>query len=94
MNQGVLVGRYVGDILDGIMVKIITSQGKKVEVPIQLSKNILDNVHKLCTLDDVVGIRYSLDNTSNGDVTFVADKVTFLSSKTAGIEGGEEDGTI
>ena len=94
MNQGVLVGRYGGDILDGIMIRIITSQGKKVEVPIQLSKNILDNVHKLCTLNDVVGIRYSLDNTSNGDVTFVADKVTFLSSKTAGTEGGEEDGTI
>ena len=94
MNQGVLVGRYVGDILDGVMVKIITSQGKKVEVPIQLSKNVLDNVHKFCTLDDVIGIRYSLDNTSNGDVTFVADKVTFLSSKTVGIEGGDEDGTI
>lgn len=94
MNQGVLVGRYIGDIYEGIMIKIITGQGKKVEVPIQLSKSILDNVHEYMKLNDVVGIRYSLDNTSNGDVTFIADKVTFLSSKIAGVEGGEDDGTI
>lgn len=94
MNQGVLVGRYVGDIYEGIVIKIITRPDKTVEVPIQLSKNILDNVHKLCKLDDVIGIRYSLANASNGDVTFIADKVTFLSSKTAGTEGGDEDGNI
>ena len=95
MNQGVLVGRYMANIDGGIVVKVITHRGQTVEVPVKILGSMRDNMHNYCKLDDVIGVRYYLEPDKEHGVAFVAEKVTFLSSETAGKEvGGETDGNI
>ena len=95
MDRGVLVGRYMANIDGGIVVKIINNKGQTVEVPVQVSDTILKRVNEYCKLDDVIGIKYYLAPDRVHDVSFVAEKITFLSSETAGVTvGGETDGNI
>ena len=93
MNGGLLVGKYLANISDGIVIKITNHKEQTVEVPVKLLDNILDRVHEYCELDDVVGIRYYLEQDKEQGVVFVADKVTFLSRKGADptSKGGDED---
>lgn len=96
MNGGLLVGKYLANISDGIVIKITNHKGQTVEVPVKLLDNILDRVHEYCKLDDVIGIKYYLEPDKEQGVVFVADKVTFLSRKEAdpASKGGDEDGNI
>lgn len=95
MNQGLVVGRYTAKTNDIIVINTFNNNNKTVQIPIKLSSNILKHVEEYCNFDDVMGVKYHLESDDNLNVTFVADKVTFLSSKTAGKEvGGEKDGTI
>lgn len=95
MGHGVLVGRYLADIPEGIIVSIINHKGQKVDVPIELQGSMVENVKKYCKEDDVIGVKYYLAPSRLVGVTFVAEKVTFMSSETAGKEvGGETDGTV
>lgn len=95
MDKGVLVGRYMANIDGGIVVKIINHKGQTVEVPVRVLGNMLNNINNYCKLDDVIGVRYYLEPDKVHDVSFVAEKITFLSSETAGVTiGGETDGNI
>lgn len=92
-NVGTLIGRYVAAIADGIVIK--TSESKSQEIPVVLRGNLKERVHEYLHEDDLVGVKYKLEMDDKFNVQVVADKVTFMSSKTAGKElGGEEDGTI
>ena len=95
MDKGVLVGRYMANIDGGIVVKIINHKGQTVEVPVKVLGNMLNNINNYCKLDDVIGVKYYLEPDKVHDVSFVAEKITFLSSETAGVTiGGETDGNI
>ena len=96
MNGGLLVGKYLANISDGIVIKITNHKSQTVEVPVRLLGNILDRVHEYCELDDVVGIKYYLEPDKEQGVVFVADKVTFLSHKEVdpALKGGDENGSI
>lgn len=95
MDKGVLVGRYMANIDGGIVVKIINHKGQTVEVPVKVLGNMLDNINNYCKLDDVIGVRYYLEPDRAHDVAFVAEKITFLSSKTDDVTvGGETDGRV
>lgn len=92
MGHGVLVGRYLADVPEGIIVSIINYKGQKVEVPVELQGSMIENVKKYCKEDDVIGVKYYLAPSRLVGVAFIAEKVTFMSSETAGkiLEGGEE----
>lgn len=95
MDRGVLVGRYMANIDGGVVVKVINHKGQTVEVPVKVLGNMLDNMNNYCKLDDVIGVRYYLEPDREHGVAFVAEKITFLSSETAGVTiGGETDGNI
>lgn len=96
MNGGVLVGKYLANISDGIVIKITNHKGQTVEVPVKLLDTVLDRIHEYCELDDVVGIKYYLEPDKEQGVIFVADKVTFLSRKEVdpAPKGGDENGSI
>lgn len=96
MNGGLLVGKYMANISDGIVIKITNHKGQAVEVPVKLLDTILDRVHEYCKLDDVVGIKYYLEPDKEQGIVFVAEKVTFLSRKEAdpASKGGDENGSI
>lgn len=96
MNGGLLVGKYLANISDGIVIKITNHKGQTVEVPVKLLDTVLDKIHEYCKLDDVVGIKYYLEPDKEQGVVFVAEKVTFLSRKEAdpALKGGDEDGNI
>lgn len=95
MGHGVLVGRYLADVPEGIIVSIINHKGQKVEVPVELQGSMIENVKKYCKEDDVIGVKYYLAPSRLVGVAFIAEKVTFMSSETAGKEiGGEEDGRV
>lgn len=95
MGHGVLVGRYLADIPEGIIVSVINQKGQKVDVPIELQGSMIENVKQYCKEDDVIGVKYYLAPSRLVGVAFIAEKVTFMSSETAGKEiGGETDGNI
>lgn len=94
MDKGVLVGRYLADVPEGIIVSVTNHRGQTVEVPIELQGSMVENIKKYCKEDDIIGVKYYLAPSRLVGVTFVAEKITFLSSKTAGMEGGDEDGNI
>lgn len=94
INTGTIVGRYIAAIDDGIVVRI--SSPKSQDVPVILRGNLKDRVQEYLQEDDLVGIRYNLEIDDNFNVHLVADKLTFLSRKDAGVtsEGGDESGNI
>ena len=96
MNGGLLVGKYMANISDGIVIKITNHKGQAVEVPVKLLDTVLDRVHEYCKLDDVVGIKYYLEPDKEQGVALVAEKITFLSRKEVdpASKGGDEDGNI
>jgi hypothetical protein len=95
MGHGVLVGRYLADVPEGIIVSVINHKGQKVDVPVELQGSMIENVKKYCKEDDVIGVKYYLAPSRLVGVAFIAEKVTFMSRETAGEEiGGEIDGNI
>lgn len=91
MDRGVLVGKYLADIPEGIIVSVTNHKGQKVDVPVELQSSMMENVKKYCKEDDLIGVKYYLAPSRVVDVTFVAEQISFLSRKTADAEGGEED---
>ena len=93
-NQGTLIGRYVAAINDGIVIKV--TDPRTQDVPVILRGQLKENVDKYLQEDALVGIRFKLEMDDNFNVQVVADKVTFMSSETAGkvLGGGEEDGRV
>jgi predicted fused transcriptional regulator/phosphomethylpyrimidine kinase len=85
LNQCILVGRVL--TIDDCGIVITVTNGKiEQNIPIRVSENILNNVKEYCKTGDVIGIK-GMINMMGTSITIMADKITFLASKTA--EGGE-----
>lgn len=94
INTGTIIGKYIAAIENGIVVR--TSSPKSQDVPVILSSNLKARVQEYLQEDDLVGIKYNIEMDDNFNVHLVADKLTFLSRKEAGVtsEGGDESGNI
>ena len=94
INTGTIVGKYIANIENGIVVRI--SSPKSQDVPVILGDNLKARVKEYLQEDDLVGIKYNIEMDDNFNVHLVADKLTFLSRKETGetSEGGDESGNI
>ena len=94
INTGTIIGKYIAAIENGIVVRI--SSPKSQDVPVILGDNLKARVQEYLQEDDLVGIKYNIEMDDNFNVHLVADKLTFLSHKEAGVtsEGGDESGNI
>ncbi len=73
---------------DQIFISIIKDN---VKVPVNVSKNILDNVKSYCKLNDVVGVKGRLINDDRGQLLLQGDKITFLSSSMKGGDNNDSE---
>ena len=74
---------------------VLTDKGYILRSKI-LGDNLKARVQEYLQEDDLVGIKYNIEMDDNFNVHLVADKLTFLSHKEAGVtsEGGDESGNI
>ena len=87
MNNVILVGRITD--FEGNEVTISVNRNYKNEdgiymsdlIPIWLSANIGEKIKEFCKIGDVIAIKGRLENRSG--VVVMADKVSFISSKTS-----------
>lgn len=96
LNQVICVGR-VSNIFDNYIAITVPRSYKNSKgvyendiIPVKLSESIFNNVKQYCNTNDIVGIKGKLE--SEGTLlTVIGEKVTFLSSTTTTLKGGEED---
>lgn len=93
-NMFCLVGRIVDDPTlekdeKRSVIKIAVSRSFKNEegiyetdfIPVVMWNGIAENVIKYCRKGDLIGIKGRIERLSNEEITLVADKVSFLSSR-------------
>jgi len=97
LNQCVLVGRIKELDKETKVISIAIPRSYKNEngeydsdlVPVLLTNGIADNVFEYCGNGDIVGVKARLEN-HDGKLTLIADKVSFLSSKSNSNDSEEE----
>ena len=98
LNQIILVGRMVEDVKIieenekkyGCMDLKIPRSYKNDEgifeediIPVKLWGQVAENTYEYCKKGNIVGIKGRIEN-NNNELTIIADKITFLSSRKVG----------
>lgn len=100
MNQIILVGRLVKDPReerDGTLTLAVPRSYKNADgvyetdfVPCRIWGNMAETTMEYCRKGDIVGVKGRLQST-NGMIEVVAEKVTFLSSKSSNNNERDDD---
>ena len=91
LNQVVIVGKIKEfvKINEDCQIKVLVQRPFKNEdgeygsdlIPVMCHKTLADNVAQYCTEDDIIGVKGRIENI-DGKIIVIADKITFLSSRT------------
>lgn len=95
LNQLVMVGRIAKDVEiikegEKSYAKMVLASQRSYKnadgvyetdfIPVILWNGIAENVVEYCKIGDLVGVKARVQNDKDGNVEFIADKVTFLST--------------
>lgn len=98
-NMVVLVGRltYIYDTDSIIEVTTTKYKGEDEQArqetvvnPVLISGSMMKHIKEYCNIGDMVGVKGSTKNRDNG-IIIECEKISFLSSKSEDLKGGDED---
>lgn len=82
LNQAIIVGRLI-EINEERKTIVVKSESKEETafIPVTLPSKIYNNLKDYCRVDDILGIKGTLKTNDNQELIVVANKITFLTSK-------------
>lgn len=100
-NMVVLVGKltYIYDTDSIIEVTTVRQTGEEdqtkqdtIAIPVLVTESMMKHMKEYCNIGDIIGVKGSIKNRDNG-IIIVGEKLSFLSSKSEALKGGDEDGS-
>lgn len=81
LNQCIEVGRVQDIFTDCIIINVPIEKDNNVKIKIICSETIMKNVNEYLNTEDLIGVKGHLVNDGADSIAVMADKITFLSSK-------------